>query len=291
MLQKFLTSDHISHRAVRNPCTEVPAYYIENHHTPIIDRKTYERVQVIRKMRGMGTALGRKKSKCIQYPFGQMLSCPYCGQPLHQRQIPNRGNSTHAQGWCCEVGLKACRGFIIRSVFVEEAVLRAYEMVDMGAVIQKKKMGKSAKTRAAAEMFCRVKEQHPKLESVEYHWVDDLIAKIMIGAHSYSPTQIRRMQAAGEPFVDDRTLTVFWKAGLKTTVPTGIVLDKDDPQRLAERYRNYLENHKEYWEQAKRQVEALYGPVDERAMANTIEANPDFDPAGMEAAYPDMEVK
>lgn len=291
MLQKFLTSDHISHRAVRNPCTEVPAYYIENHHTPIIDRKTYERVQVIRKMRGMGTALGRKKSKCIQYPFGQMLSCPYCGQPLHQRQIPNRGNSTHAQGWCCEVGLKACRGFIIRSVFVEEAVLRAYEMVDMGAVIQKKKMGKSAKTRAAAEMFCRVKEQHPKLESVEYHWVDDLIAKIMIGAHSYSPTQIRRMQAAGEPFVDDRTLTVFWKAGLKTTVPTGIVLDKDDPERLAERYRNYLENHKEYREQAKRQVEALYGPVDERAMANTIEANPDFDPAGMEAAYPDMEVK
>ena len=291
MLQKFLTSDHISHRAVRNPCTEVPAYYIENHHTPIIDRKTYERVQVIRKMRGMGTALGRKKSKCIQYPFGQMLSCPYCGQPLHQRQIPNRGNSTHAQGWCCEVGLKACRGFIIRSVFVEEAVLRAYEMVDMGAVIQKKKMGKSAKTRAAAEMFCRVKEQHPKLESVEYHWVDDLIAKIMIGAHSYSPTQIRRMQAAGEPFVDDRTLTVFWKAGLKTTVPTGIVLDKDDPQRLAERYRNYLENHKEYWEQAKRQVEALYGPVDERAMANTIEANPDFDPVGIEAAYPDMEAK
>ena len=91
--------------------------------------------------------------------------------------------------------------------------------------------------------------------------------------------------------MDDRTLTVFWKAGLKTTVPTGIVLDKDDPQRLAERYRNYLENHKEYWEQAKRQVEALYGPVDERAMANTIEANPDFDPAGMEAAYPDMEVK
>ena len=37
-------------------------------------------------------------------------------------------------------------------------------------------------------MFCRVKEQHPKLESVEYHWVDDLIAKIMIwGPHSYYP--------------------------------------------------------------------------------------------------------
>lgn len=153
LLQKYLTTDHISHRAVKNACTEVPAYYIENHHTPIINRKTFDRVQKILEMQSIGTASGRRSGKCIQYPFGGLLRCPDCGQPLHQRAVYVQTCRNRTQGWCCEVGEDACRGFVIRSQFVEEAVLEAYRRVDIKAVERKAAEGKQRRRGKRQEYF------------------------------------------------------------------------------------------------------------------------------------------
>ena len=38
ILQKFRTVDHLSHRSVRNDATEVPSYYITDHHPAIVSR-------------------------------------------------------------------------------------------------------------------------------------------------------------------------------------------------------------------------------------------------------------
>lgn len=168
MLQKFLTTDHISHRSVRNSCTEVPAYYIENHHTPIVERKTFERVQTILDMKGVGTAKGKNSGKSIQYPFGGMLHCPYCGQPLYQRTLPISRRSKHSRYWCCEVGEQACRGFVMRSQLIEKAVLQAYKELDIERLEKKIRQSKSVKRRELAQSLLEMKEQHPELEQAEY---------------------------------------------------------------------------------------------------------------------------
>ena len=48
------------------------------------------------------------------------------------------------------------------------------------------------------------------------------------------------MKAAGDEFIDDRVIRIFWRCGIVSTVPSGVKNDKDDPQYLVERYRNYL---------------------------------------------------
>lgn len=232
MLQKFLTTDHISHRSVKNSCTEVPAYYIENHHTPIIERKTFERVQKILDMKGMGTAKGDNGGICIQYPFGQMLHCPYCGQPLYQKAFRMPKQPKRIQYWCCQMEGESCRGFSVRSQMAEQAVLYAYNHLKLGEVERKIRQSKGAKTskgvkaREQAESLLEMKKQHPKLEQAEYYWLDEFISKIefevcksdsdeLSGANSDEQT---RMDEKGIKTAGDKRLTVFWKAGMKTMV-------------------------------------------------------------------------
>lgn len=140
-LQKFYTSDHLSHRIVANK-GEVAMPYLTNHHSAIISKKTFRRVGEIRAMNNT------KKNPC-QYPFGKLLICPHCGQPLFQRKLFVQHCGS---GWSCEAGEKACCGFVIRSCYVERAVLSAYN------VRHKKKM-----------------------DSVEYWWLDERVQRITFG--------------------------------------------------------------------------------------------------------------
>ena len=56
--------------------------------------------------------------------FSDKLRCPCCGSILYQRAVPVQVK--HGKGWVCEKGENACRSFIIRSNFVETALLEAY---------------------------------------------------------------------------------------------------------------------------------------------------------------------
>jgi hypothetical protein len=181
MLQKKYTVDHISHREVKNDCTKVPAYYIRNHHDPIVTRETYDRVQTIRRLRGQGGKSG-EKGRPIQYPFGEKLICPHCGPALTQRKLKIQDNSS---GWCCD----NCCKFILKSKRIEQAVLRAYQVVDVPA------SGESA------AVFAKIKRLHPRMERVDYYWIDDLVDYITFGKHE-KPPQIPVREDLESPGID-----------------------------------------------------------------------------------------
>jgi DNA invertase Pin-like site-specific DNA recombinase len=227
LLQKFITKDHIGRKSIRNDCTEVPAYYIENHHAPIVSRKTFERVQKILELRSQGSCTGRKESKCIQYPFGTMLKCPHCGSTLYQRTLKLQVSGS-GKGWCCEVGENACKNFIIRSEIVEKAVLQAYGQIR--------------------------EEGSPIYNRVDYYWVDEWIDHIEFGAHRMQSANYRENSEKEKVDSEDRVITVFWKSGQKTTVFSGIERERDMPSYLAGLYHIYLNQNEAYRKKAEAQT-------------------------------------
>ena len=241
ILQKFLTEDHLSHKSIKNDSTEVPSYYIENHHAAIIPRKQYDRCM---KIMGMRRVNGHRKEHdtgtCNQYPLGDKLRCPYCGSVLYQRAVPVQ--LKHKKGWVCEKGDDACHGFIIRSNIVETALLEAYKKLEAGKIAEKVN---SLRFGADAKLALEIRKAHPVMKSVDFWWVDDLIYHIEFGAHSRTDREYRRLAALGEDVVDDRTMKVFWKCGLITTVMSGVDADREHPPMIAELYNSYLERQKE----------------------------------------------
>lgn len=265
LMQKYIIKDHISHKAITNPRTEVAAYYLHNHHKPIVDRKTFENVKAIRSLKNPKSlelmygesedVSGVPDVRYSQYPFGEMLRCPCCGRPLYQNTLPVQEKNGSA-GWFCGIGEDACRDFIIRSSFVEGAVLKAYEVADVDVIAKKITAGKTEKVRRAAEKFYKMKSEKPEMDSVEYYWIAELISKIEIGGHSRNQTELSRMKTRGEEFTDDRVVTVYWKAGLKTMVPSGVLKDCDDPKHVAGLYRAYLDRRVKRREKRKLEAEA-----------------------------------
>ena len=229
LVQKFVTEDHLSHKAVRNDCTEIPSFYIKNHHKAIVPREQFERVQQIRSMRRtQHSRADESMGACNQYPLGQKLKCPHCGSVLYQRAVKTQVD--HSSGWCCEGSEKACGGFIIRSRLVEPALLRAYEELDVADVEAKAKNPEYGKD---ANILLAMKEEMPAFDRVDYWWVDDLIDHIEFGAHSKVSREAMRRKAQGKTD-DDRTMTVFWRCGITTTVSSGVIKDKDNPGVVAE---------------------------------------------------------
>ena len=241
LLQKFMTEDHLSHKVVRNDSTEIPSFYIENHHTPIVSRKQYDRCMKIMGMRRVnGHVKEHDCGPCNQYPLGDKLRCPYCGSVLYQRNLPIQA-APRRSGWCCEQGEDACHGFIIHSNLVEKALLEAYGKLDVARIEEKaksRKFGEDAKT------ALQIRRENPTFDSVEFWWVDELIDHIEFGAHSRTEREYMRLAAMGEQVTDDRTMKVFWKCGLITTVMSGVDADREHPPMIAGLYNSFLERQK-----------------------------------------------
>ena len=86
---------------------------------------------------------------------------------------------------------------------------------------------------------------HPSFDRVDFWWVDELIDHIEFGAHSRTEREYMRLAALGQQVTDDRTLKVFWKCGLITTVMSGVDADREHPPMIAELYNKYLKRQKE----------------------------------------------
>ncbi|MGN0405985.1 MAG: recombinase family protein [Bariatricus sp.] len=222
MLQKMYTVDHLTHRIVKNDCTTVPAYYIDHHHEPIVSPKTFQRVRRIRKMKS-------RKGQTVQYPFDDKLRCPFCGSSLVQRKLYIQDGG---KGWNCERGGDACHHFLIRSHYVESAMLQAYRMIEPSEINAAEAMHLPVPS-AEAEKMRRWKEENPVLKTVEYYWLDELVDHIT--------------------FDENNNMHVFWKCSVMTMVPTGITKEKDDPIHVAKLQRAYEERQKQR-EQEKRVV-------------------------------------
>ena len=246
LVQKYVTENHISHRRLKNDCSEIPSFYIENHHVGIIPRKQFERVQLIRAMRRVkSVGDDSDMGQCNQYPLGQKLRCPFCGSVLYQRAVEVQ--TDHSKGWCCERGENPCGKFVIRSRLVEPALLKAYELVDLDAVREKQKDPKHSKD---AKLLLSMKKKTPVFESVDYWWVDDLIDHIEFGAHSMDARELMRMKALGKEQEDDRVMKVFWRCGVVTAVPSGAVTERDNPVKVARMHGRMVERKRKKKEEA-----------------------------------------
>ena len=114
LLQKTFTTDCITHKIVKNN-GQRPMYLVTDHHTPIIDRDTFNRVQQELARRSSKrkisdkttTEQGRYSSK---YALTELLICGHCGTPYRRTTWAARGKKQIV--WRClsrlEHGKKYC---------------------------------------------------------------------------------------------------------------------------------------------------------------------------------------
>jgi DNA invertase Pin-like site-specific DNA recombinase len=223
ILQKYVTTDHLNHTFVKNDGDQAPMYYIKDHHKAIVSREQFNRVQKILDCRN------HKKNGFDAYPLGDKLRCPYCGKPMIQKKILVYKQS---RGWVCRD-----HNFLIHTKHVEDAILTAYHSMSWRELAEVCRTG-TKEQRKAAELF--QKEIFENFQTVEYYWVDDLIDHIDLGLHKDLATS---------------TLTVHWRCGLDTTVPTNIDPVKDDPEKLAITDKKSFENHRRWVEKQKQKTE------------------------------------
>ena len=136
---KRYVGNHLKHNVLINH-VEVEQSYIENHHEGIIDKKTFNRVQHIRKLRS-------KNNGIPQYPFGEMLKCPFCGKPLIRDRL---SHSAIENIMICK-NAPECGSFAVKESVITQAIMNVYN---------------------------REKMPDDKIDSVEYWWLDDFIDNI-----------------------------------------------------------------------------------------------------------------
>jgi DNA invertase Pin-like site-specific DNA recombinase len=222
--QRYVTTDHLTHTFVRNDGEEVPMYCIRDHHKAIVPRKQFNRVQAILSSRN------RKQNGYDTYPLGDKLRCPYCGKPMIQKKILVYKQS---RGWVCPD-----HNFLIHSKHVEDAILAAYHSVSWEKLSEIAKTG-TEEGKEAAELF--LKEIGENFQKVEYYWADDLIDHIDLGLHKDKETS---------------TMTIHWRCGFDTTVPTNIDPVKDDPEKLAITDKKSFENKRQRDKEKREQAES-----------------------------------
>ena len=226
LTQKFYKKSFLEYRVYRNDGV-LPSKLLRDHHEPIISREQFNRCNVILEL--------KKKSTPSVYPFGDYLRCPYCGHVLRHRRLPIQNCDSH---FLCE-GEGACREFVIMSVPARKAILDAYNTLDLSEAQRISQMKLRRRAEAAAKLI-RIKEKHPAFDSIEYWWLDDLVERIDFGQHSYTASDLKLMDAEQARILDDRTITITWRCGFSTTVPSGAVRDSYDPRHKASLWDGYV---------------------------------------------------
>lgn len=208
ILQKFRTVDHLTHKRVRNDATEVPSYYITDHHPAIVSRKTFQRVQTVCALRS------NYEGHIPQYPYGETdIRCPLCGALLVQRNTRGNYKIRLALGCFTE---KGCGRFAIRKHVLNDAVLRAYNEMDEGQLSQC----------TDAESFLRMKKERLAMDTVEYYWLDELVERIVLVEQETIP---------GSP-AGCWEAEVHWRCGLKSGALMALGHRRNAPEAVAALY-------------------------------------------------------
>lgn len=116
LLQKTYTTDHLTHKRVKNLNSEAAAnYYVKNHHEPIVSRELFENVQIIRSLKD--TRFG-----AVQYPYHTFLICPYCKRAMARNTLSEHGRPGV---WRCS---NCCSDYFIYERDVDKAFLKSYRI-------------------------------------------------------------------------------------------------------------------------------------------------------------------
>ena len=129
---------------------------MRDHHTPIVGRKQYDRVHKIAELKS-------SHGHPVQYPYGDLLVCPVCGERLLQHRMDVQDCRA---AWHCDRSEQSCGQSVLKSKILDTAMLEAYQLVDVKQVKQKQS--------EAAQALVEMKRKHPRFKRVDFFWLDDL---------------------------------------------------------------------------------------------------------------------
>lgn len=144
LLQKEFTVDFLTKKVKKNE-GELPQYFVENTHEPIIDMETFRYVQdEIARRKELGALANKSLNTCC---FTGKIKCPHCGVSYMHNKRTDRGNclefwccgSRKKKGGRCGVGgsinhknmVKACTEVLGLEEFDEEIFLREVAHIDV----------------------------------------------------------------------------------------------------------------------------------------------------------------
>ena len=221
LLQKYISTDHISHKCVLNDTKEVPSYYVRNTHPAIVDRRTFDQVQRIMELKA-------PRGECSRYPYeDSKIICPYCGKPMVTRLMHVQAKK---KAVCC-FGDDGCHRFSVKTWMLDETLRAAFEELDVNDIEQN---GDAAKRMKAMKQ-----EETP--ETIEYWFLADAVKKVEFIRSESTRMQKHKKRPPTEETVYDWDVKVTWQCGLTTTVP--LPLDErhsEEPTHVAELYETYL---------------------------------------------------
>lgn len=227
ILQKYVSTDHISHKCIRNEkelypehMELVPSYYVRNTHPAIVDRRTHEQVQRILELRD-------PRGECSQYPYEDSeIICPFCGKKLTTRlmhvQKEKKALACYGEG--------GCHGFAVKTWMMDEVLRAAFDELDeipgTGEAAKRMRAMKAAGTP----------------DSIEYYFLTDAVKKITFIPHPGTRMQHHKKGPDTIEKTCDWDVVVDWQCGVTTTLP--LPSDErytEEPTHVAEMYERYLE--------------------------------------------------
>ncbi len=125
LLQKTFTTDFLTKKKVKN-LGELPQYYVENNHEPIISRETFQQTQgEFLRREHLCSASGMREVHSCKYALSGRMICSCCGSSYRRMRskIP-----TQSTIWRCKMHLQskdACPGRSVKENEVHAAILDA----------------------------------------------------------------------------------------------------------------------------------------------------------------------
>lgn len=98
VLQKTYCPDHISKKNIDNH-GELPKFYVENAHEPIIGRDMFRQVQ--QEIARRREKYGKPDYKPTQYPFTGIVQCGFCGKHFIRKSVASGGRYAPRPVWIC----------------------------------------------------------------------------------------------------------------------------------------------------------------------------------------------
>ena len=230
ILQKFVSTDHISHKCIRNEkelypehMDLVPSYYVRNTHPAIVDRRTHEQVQRILELRS-------PRGECSQYPYEDAeIICPCCGKKLTTRLMHVQKEK---KAMAC-FGEGGCHGFAVKTWMLNEVLRAAFDELD-----EIPGNGEGAKR-------MRAMKEAGTPDAIEYSFLADAVKRITFIPHPGTRMQNHKKGPATEEKTCDWDVVIDWRCGLTSTLP--LPIDErysEEPMHVAEMYDRYLERIK-----------------------------------------------
>ncbi|RGG66262.1 recombinase family protein [Ruminococcus bicirculans (ex Wegman et al. 2014)] len=231
LLQKTFTSDCITHKVVKNH-GERPMYLVTNHHDPIIDRDTYNRVRQELARRNSKRKISDKTiteqgKYSGKYALTELLICGKCGTPYRRTTWAARGKKQIV--WRCisrlEHGKKYCPDSpTIKEEQLHKAIIRAinnyYSCRNDIIKILKANIGSVLECQGQEEILAAEK----RLKEIDQARTD-LISLIASGGCDEDKLDSEFVKLYGEEQQLSERLTML-KSQNKTSAETQAKLDK-----------------------------------------------------------------